>query len=123
MARIELKQNIWAVRFLYWHILNRALCLHPPWSMVEHIGYGSDATNTQSEGWFTNPPLKPCPPIPGRWPEPIENPECYLLYQNVCGKRPRGMLECYAHFVASIRLALDFCLNIGGILNEYSECI
>ncbi len=88
MARVELKRNIWAVRFLYWHVFNQGLCLRPPWSMVEHIGYGTDATNTQSEGWFTNPPLKPCPPIPKQWPEPFEDPECFLLHQSVCGKRP-----------------------------------
>jgi hypothetical protein len=46
MAKSELKRNIWAVRLLYWHIYNRGLCLHPPWSMVENIGFGSDATNT-----------------------------------------------------------------------------
>ncbi len=25
MAKVELKQNIWAVRFLYWHIFNHGL--------------------------------------------------------------------------------------------------
>ncbi len=46
MAESELKRNIWAVRLLYWHIYNRGLCLRPPWSMVENIGFGPDATNT-----------------------------------------------------------------------------
>ena len=107
MARVELKQNIWAVRFLYRHILNRGLCLRPPWSMVENIGFGPDATNTQSASWLKNPPLKPCPPIPEQWPEPFEEPECFLLHQNVCGKRPPG----YARMLRPLRSVYTTCLR------------
>ena len=88
MAAAELRQNIWAVRFLYWHILNRGLCLRPPWSMVEHIGFDAEATNTRVESWIRNPPLNPCPPIPGQWPVPEEHPSCARLHQEVCGTRP-----------------------------------
>jgi hypothetical protein len=87
MARTELKSNIWAVRLIFWHMINRGLCLHPPWSMVENIGFGTDATNTHTESWLKNPPLKQCPPIPEMWPEPVEHPQSYLLWQNVCGRR------------------------------------
>ncbi len=87
MARVELKRNIWAVRFLYWHMLNRGLCLRPPWSMVEHIGF-TQGTNTQAESWVKNPPLKAVPPSPDLWPEPVEDPECSTLYQSVYGSRP-----------------------------------
>ena len=83
MAEVELQQNIWAVRFLYWHILNRSLCLRPPYSMVEHIGFDAEATNTKSELWLKNPPLNPCPPIPAEWPTPIEHPLCGRLHQNI----------------------------------------
>jgi len=88
MAKIELKLNIWAVRFLYWHLFNYGLCLRPPWSMVEHIGFDKEGTNAQSESWLKNPPLKACPPVPHQWPEPVENPECSTLHQSVCGTRP-----------------------------------
>ncbi len=88
MAKVELRQNIWAVRFLYHHILKRGLCLRPPRSMVEHIGFDTDATNAKSAAWLENPPLKPCPPIPMRWPEVKEHPECSQLHRNVCGERP-----------------------------------
>jgi len=88
MAKAELKQNIWAVRFLYWHILNHGLCLRPPWTMVEHIGFDEEGTNAQLESWLKNPPLQPCPPIPRKWPEPVENLQCSALFQKVCGKRP-----------------------------------
>ena len=88
MAKVELIQNIWAVRFLYWHIFNHGLCLRPPWSMVEHIGFDKKGTNVQSESWMKNPPLKACPLIPYQWPEPVENPECVTLHQTVFGKRP-----------------------------------
>jgi hypothetical protein len=88
MAAVELQRNIWAVRFLYWHILNRGLCLRPPWSMVEHIGFDAEATNAKAESWLKNPPLKPSPPIPAQWPDPVEHPACRRLHQKVCGTRP-----------------------------------
>ena len=88
MAEVELQRNIWAVRFLYWHILNQGLCLRPPWSMVEHIGFDAQATNASDGSKWANPPLKPCPPLPEKWPEPVENIQCPALWQQVCGSRP-----------------------------------
>ncbi len=87
-ANSELQRNIWAVRFLYWHILNHGLCLRPPWSMVEHVGFDADATNASNESWLSNTPLKQCPPLPERWPDSVENPECPGLWQQACGMRP-----------------------------------
>ena len=89
-AKQELQKNVWAVRFLYWHILRRGLCLRPPRSMVEHIGYGDDATNTKKEEWFTNPPLQPAPAPPDCWPPAVEDPECPRLWQRIYGYR-RGV--------------------------------
>lgn len=88
MAKAELRQNIWAVRFLYLHILKKGLCLRPPWSMVEHIGFDANATNARNESWLKNPPLKRCPPVPRPWPEPVENHACRGLWQKICGTRP-----------------------------------
>lgn len=88
MAENELRQNIWAVRFLYHHILNRGLCLRPPWSMVEHIGFDAQATNAVSAGQWATLPLRPCPPLPVEWPEPVENTECPALYQQAFGGNP-----------------------------------
>jgi hypothetical protein len=88
MAQVEIKKNIWAVRFLYWHILNTGLCLRPPWSMVEVIGWDSQGTNAQTAGKWAASPLKPCPPIPSHWPEPIETSECSAHHQSACGMRP-----------------------------------
>lgn len=84
MAEIELQKNIWAVRFLYHHILNGGLCLRPPWSMVEHIGWDAHATNAYSPGQWVNPPLRPCPPLPSKWPAPVEYPSCAALWQEAC---------------------------------------
>ena len=95
MAETELQRNTWAVRFLYLHILKRSLCLRPPWSMVEHIGFDAEATNAKEESWFKNPPLKHCPPLPKQWPEPLENPACSQLYQKVCGIRPTVARQLY----------------------------
>jgi putative methyltransferase (TIGR04325 family) len=87
MAEVELRNNIWAVRWLYHHILHSGLCLRPPWSIVEHIGFDAQATNASDGGKLANPPLKPCPPIPTEWPEPVENPQCPRLSQQFYGIR------------------------------------
>jgi peptidoglycan/xylan/chitin deacetylase (PgdA/CDA1 family) len=87
-AKQELQQNVWAVRFIYWHLLQRGLCMRPPWSMVEHIGYGADATNTKKEEWFTNPPLRTAPVPPDTWPQSVEDPECPRLWQRIYGYPP-----------------------------------
>jgi hypothetical protein len=95
MAKTELSRNIWAVRWLYLHILRGGLCLRPPWSMVEHVGFDHLATNARySEGW-QNPPLRRCPPLPRRWPEPVEHPQCVQLWQAACGTSP-GLLKSVA---------------------------
>ena len=103
MANVELRQNIWAVRLLYLHILKKGLCLRPPWSMVENIGIGAEATNTKTDSWLKNPALKPCPSIPAQWPVPEENAECDRLHQNMCGVRPTlsGRLYLFARKFAS----------------------
>ena len=95
MANVELRQNIWAVRFLYLHIHRKGLCMRPPWSMVEHIGFDADATNASKESWIKNPPLKVRPPIPTYWPVPVENEECARLHQKVCGVRPTFSRRLY----------------------------
>jgi len=107
MAKGESKRNIWAVRFLYWHIFNHGLCLRPPWSMVEHIGFDKEGTNAKTESWLKNPPLRSCPPIPNQWPEPVENPECSALHQSVCGKRPIW----YTRLLNPFRIVGSKCLK------------
>jgi len=84
MAGVELKQNIWAVRWLYHHILHGGLCLRPPHSLVEHIGFDELATNASDGSDWSNPPLKPCAPLPNQWPVPEENLECARLWQKAC---------------------------------------
>ncbi|MEP7293445.1 MAG: class I SAM-dependent methyltransferase, partial [Chloroflexota bacterium] len=87
-AQNELTQNIWAVRFLYLHIRNRKLCLRPPYSMVEHIGFDINATNfVDSAGW-NNPVLQAAPQVPKHWPEAFENSHCVSLWQVAAGERP-----------------------------------
>jgi hypothetical protein len=118
MAKDELKQNIWAVRFIYWHIFKQGLCMRPPWSMVENIGFGKDGTNTKTSSWYKNPPLKVCPPIPEKWPIPVENIECIILNQRIYGKRS----SWYEKLIRSVKnrissVYLRHFLVIGGVSN------
>jgi putative methyltransferase (TIGR04325 family) len=82
MAKTELSRNIWAVRLLYHHIDQGGLCLRPPWSLVEHIGFDALATNAANPGQLANPPLQPCPPMPSDWPVPEEHPDCAHLWRS-----------------------------------------
>lgn len=80
MAEREAQQNIWAVRWLYHHLQHGGLCLRPPWSMVEHIGFDATATNAQFANAWANPPLREVPAIPSQWPAPVEHPRCRSLW-------------------------------------------
>lgn len=80
MARVEARKNIWAVRWLYHHFQHGGLCVRPPWSLVEHIGFDAQATNAAGVVEWANPPLRPAPPIPTNWPEPRESEGCRKLW-------------------------------------------
>lgn len=88
MAKEEHDRNIWAVRFLYLHMIRGGLCLRPPHSMVEHIGGDVEATNAFDTSAWQNPPLKVCPSVPCEWPAPAEHPECRVIAARVYGSRP-----------------------------------
>jgi putative methyltransferase (TIGR04325 family) len=80
MAEQESDKNLWAVRWLYHHFARGGLCLRPPWSMVEHIGFDPQATNAADATSWANPPLRAAPPVPAAWPEPVEHPHCRALW-------------------------------------------
>lgn len=92
MARVELRKNIWAVRWIYHHLACGGLCLRPPWSMVEHIGFDAQATNTRTvvTEW-SNPPLREAPAIPMVWPDVIENNGCRQLWR--AANPPEGFFK------------------------------
>lgn len=76
MARDEARRNLWAVRWLYHHLEHGGLCLRPPRSLVEHIGFDPDATNAADALRWRNPPLLTTLPrsvMPG---SPMEHPDC-----------------------------------------------
>jgi len=81
MAAVEEARNIWAVRWLYHHLQYGRLCLRPPHSMVEHIGFDSSASNAGESGGLANPPLAAAPAIPRIWPEPHEHPWARRLWR------------------------------------------
>ena len=91
-AEIESDRNLWAVRFILAQMLEGALTLCPPWSMVENIGFGEGATNASFDPGWSHGRLEPCPPIPTEWPEPVEHPEVRERCRRAYGEKP-GVLE------------------------------
>jgi Glycosyl transferase family 2 len=75
-------RNLWAVGWWYHHMLNGGLCLRPPHSFCEHIGWDERATTTtaKARAW-SNPAARLPPRIPGTWPEPAEHPDCAGLWR------------------------------------------
>lgn len=88
MAKTEKQRNLWAVRWLYWHMQYMGLCVRPPHSLVEHIGTDSRASNTATNDKWQNPPLRDCPAIPNIWPDAVEHQDCPKLWQMTNGYRP-----------------------------------
>lgn len=88
LAHQEVRRNTWAVRWVYWHMAQRGLCLRPPHSLVEHIGFDQRATNAKTAVGMAGGPLQPCPPLPRVWPAPVEHPECAGLWRKLYGQRP-----------------------------------
>lgn len=88
MAAEAERRNLWAVGWWYLHLLRGGLCLRPPWSLVEHLGWDGRATTTVPvmEVW-KNPPLRPAP-VPGDWPEPVEHPDCPRLWREAIDAPP-----------------------------------
>jgi hypothetical protein len=91
MAAAESARNTWAVRWLYHHLQHGGLCLRPPWSLVEHIGFDSSATHAAAAGAWFNPPLRPVPPLPAVWPEAREHPGCRALWQDTRARSWRSL--------------------------------
>ncbi|MBM4329320.1 MAG: hypothetical protein FJ118_19420 [Deltaproteobacteria bacterium] len=84
-ARKERARNLWAVRWLYAHLLSGGLCMRPPHSLVDHVGFDDEATNAMDPWKWSNHPLKDCPLVPQEWPVPEERPECSRLWRSVYG--------------------------------------
>jgi Predicted glycosyltransferases len=88
MAKEEEERNIWAVRFLYLHILHGGLCLRPPQSMVDHAGFDENGTNANEPSKLSFKSLDYVPLLPEEWPVPVENPECQILWRREYGGKP-----------------------------------
>lgn len=103
MAKTELQKNIWAVRLVYHHIVNHGLCFRPPWSMVNHIGWGTGSTNATVKNWEDNGELATAPTIPLEWPEPTEEPGSAQLHRKMY---PRPWVDVFPHLVPLVRKIL-----------------
>lgn len=87
-ALSEQNKNIWAVRWLYWHILHGGLCLRPPSSLVANIGFDASATNTtDGDAWAEVLAPEQCE-VPAQWPPAVENPACAVLWRRELGGPP-----------------------------------
>lgn len=81
-AAAERRLNIWAVRWLYHHLVQGGLCLRPPRSMVDHFGLGAQATNAGGAQMWS---VQPSAPPAAEWPPAVENPECARLWHDTQG--------------------------------------
>lgn len=88
MAAEEAHKNLWAVRWTYHHLAQGGLCLHPPWSMVDHAGFDAEATHASRAFGWDQPSLRAAPSIPEIWPAPAEHPACRDLRG---AAQPRGL--------------------------------
>lgn len=94
-AASEGTRNLWAVRFIADHLARGGLSLCPPWTMVEHLGYDSRATNARFDPTWDAPIEGAAPPIPVIWPTVEEHPEIAALWRRaveveMVAGRPRG---------------------------------
>lgn len=94
MAHDEARRNIWAVRWLYHHLQHGGMCVRPPWSMVEHIGFDALATNAEEAAEWGADNLAEVPPVPVDWPVPVEHPLCRDLWRATNLPAWRRMLRC-----------------------------
>jgi hypothetical protein len=86
MAAEAAPRNLWAVGWWYHHMLHGGLCLRPPRSLSEHIGWDDRATTTvPAAAVWRNPPLRQPPPVPAAWPDPAEHPDCPRLWRAAIG--------------------------------------
>lgn len=82
MADEASRRNLWAVGWWYLHMLRGSLCLRPPWSLVETVGWdGRGVTILPSMQEWRNPELQAIPPVPIHWPEPVEHSACASLWR------------------------------------------
>ena len=93
MAREEARKNIWAVRWLYHHLQHGGLCVRPPWSMVEHLGFDPGATHASEALGWGNSPLPAVPRRPSGWPDAVEHPACRALWQLAAGAGRRSLSD------------------------------
>jgi hypothetical protein len=83
MAAEAEQRNLWAIGWWYHHILKGGLCLRPPHSMVEHIGWDERATTTLPEmAFWRDPPPEPAPCVPVTWPAPVEHEDVPCLWRS-----------------------------------------
>jgi hypothetical protein len=77
------------VRWSYLHIAEGGLCLRPPRSLVEHVGFDATATNAAADFSWLHPSLGPLPASPVRWPEAVEHPDCARLWRTAYSHEPK----------------------------------
>lgn len=102
MASAERRKNIWAVRWLYHHLQHGGLCLRPPWSMVEHIGFDAAATHAAGAREWAHPFLRNVPMIPERWPESSRPANTAGLWQRATGHGGAATLAGWRRLVRRV---------------------
>ena len=87
MARTEVARNLWAVRWIYHHLLHEGLCLRPPVSYIDHAGFDAAATNAHFATGWAHASLPARAGQPASWPVGQENPACRARWRQAAPGR------------------------------------
>jgi hypothetical protein len=93
MAEECTRKNTWAIRWICHHLQHGGLCVRPPWSLVEHIGFDRTATNAAGALQWINPPLRLPPVLSLQVAEPKEHPACGRLWRATTEGRLQRILR------------------------------
>ncbi|HVU16764.1 MAG TPA: hypothetical protein VHD32_07555 [Candidatus Didemnitutus sp.] len=101
MAEVEARDNLWAVRWLYHHLMHGGLCLRPPMTIVQHAGYDKAATNAKAEDAWPGAVLAERAPAPAAWPLVREAMECRALWQAAAPAPPGRIRRIFNRILAA----------------------
>lgn len=88
MARHEVRNNLWAVRWLLHHVEHRGWCVRPGANLIDHLGEDGRATNVRAGLGWTGELVRP-PVLVEDWPPPALDPGAARRWRKAIWRRLR----------------------------------